>query len=248
MTFKLGIKTSVEHWDTIYNNPKNLKLPSPYNISSRDIMLLLQKHIKPGMRVLEVGCAPGRNLAWIAKNLKADVSGLDYSRHGIRLTSDLFNKFGLHCDLRNENVFSTTFPVQFFDVVYSFGLIEHFDDPSEIINMHLKLTKPGGIALMGIPNYTGLYGFFQKKLDFDNLAIHNTSIMRPDALSGSALVGTKSRNSYYYGRLSPWYLSFNSKMSRLPSRIVSLIINFIGFLQPVQINLLCPMLVLEIKA
>lgn len=248
MNFKLGVKTSIEHWDNIYNNYRRLRLPSPFNISSQDIKLLFKKHIKSGMRILEVGCAPGRNLAWIAKSLKADVSGVDYSQHGITLTSELFKKFGLYCDLRHEDIFNTTFPMHSFDVVYSFGLIEHFDDPGEIINMHIKLTKPGGITLIGIPNYTGLYGFLQRKLDPDNLAIHNTKIMNPGSLSGSVLEGAKNSTSYYYGRLSPWYLSFNSKMPRVPSRIISLIVNFMGFLQPIKIDLLCPMLVLEIKA
>jgi SAM-dependent methyltransferase len=38
-----------------------------------------------------------------------------------------------------------------FDLVYSVGLIEHFPDKSDILDAHIRLTKPGGIVLVYAP-------------------------------------------------------------------------------------------------
>jgi len=42
-----------------------------------------------------------------------------------------------------------------FDVCYNYGLIEHFteDDQKKILKLMIRLTKPGGIVLVAVPNY-----------------------------------------------------------------------------------------------
>jgi 2-polyprenyl-3-methyl-5-hydroxy-6-metoxy-1,4-benzoquinol methylase len=42
--------------------------------------------------------------------------------------------------------------------VISFGFIEHFDNPENVIQKHLDLLKPGGILIVGVPNFTGIHG------------------------------------------------------------------------------------------
>jgi len=37
------------------------------------------------------------------------------------------------------------------------GFIEHFDEPVGVVVRHLDLLKPGGILLLGVPNYGGIY-------------------------------------------------------------------------------------------
>ena len=38
-----------------------------------------------------------------------------------------------------------------FDVVWSQGLMEHFDDPEAVAREHYKAVKKGGIALLSVP-------------------------------------------------------------------------------------------------
>jgi 2-polyprenyl-3-methyl-5-hydroxy-6-metoxy-1,4-benzoquinol methylase len=38
-----------------------------------------------------------------------------------------------------------------FDLVFSFGLIEHFPDKRDILDAHIELAKPGGIVLLYVP-------------------------------------------------------------------------------------------------
>ncbi len=60
-----------------------MRLPSPLVAASGDRMRLLKAEVKPGMQYLEIGCAPGKFLAYAAKELGAVASGLDYSATGV---------------------------------------------------------------------------------------------------------------------------------------------------------------------
>lgn len=239
--------TTRSHWEAAWSAPPRWKLPSSLFVTTRNMQRLLRPAVRPGMRVLELGCAPGKILAWVAARLEARVAGLDYSERGIGWSRKLFEALGIPVDLRCEDVFNNTFDPASFDVVYSSGLIEHFEDPRAIVRMHVLLAKPGGKAIIAIPDYGGIYGRLQLWLDPANLALHNLQIMNTDALlrlAPAELTGTV--RSYRAGRLSPWQLSFERRLPRPVGRVTSYMLNGVGLLQPADIGPLCPLLVLEV--
>jgi SAM-dependent methyltransferase len=206
---------------------------------------MLAKDVTPGMRYLEIGCAPGLMLAYVVKALGAEVCGLDYSPVGIAQTRAVFDKFALKATLRCEDVFSHTFPREYFDVVHSGGLIEHFEDPRELVRIHVELLKPGGVALITIPHFGGLYGVIAAKTDPGNLAIHNARIMNPASLQELAPQDLSDSVSVRpFGRTSLSNVSFHS--SRFLGLLAKAAANAVGLLQPVAIERLCPNLVLRI--
>ena len=236
--------TTVEHWDSAYQAPIRLRLPSPLLASTGDSRREFRKWVKAGDKVLEIGFAPGKQLAWIAQALGASVSGIDFSAPGVRLSQQLFEHLGLTGDLRCEDVFATSFPLGSFDVVYSQGVIEHFHDPRAIVRRHFELLRPGGVAVITIPNYAGIYGRLQARLDPENLSIHNTSIMTRDTFA--ALVPSDIAESVtvrYTGRLTSALVSFER---RLPASLTSALfwgVNAIAHLQPWDVKLVAPRLV-----
>src|SRR5262249_36957710 len=145
----------------LHSEQPRMRLPSPWLVSTRNQMRLLRRHIQPGMRVLEIGFAPGKILAWVASCLRARVSGLDYSAPGVETARKLFSILNLQADLRCEDASSTTFTPESLDLVYSAGVVEHFDDPRPIVRTHVELLRQGGTALISIPNYRGIYGKLQ---------------------------------------------------------------------------------------
>ena len=248
MTDTGGAKATAEHWENTWSSPPRFRLPSRLWIGVADMQAILRAHVKPGMSVLEIGCAPGKTLAWVDKRLRARVAGLDYSERGLAYTRELFRRLAIDGDLRREDVFATTFPPGSFDVVYSCGVIEHFEDPREIVRRHVMLAKPGGTALITIPNYGGLYGRLRKRFDPENLEIHNLAIMNPRALAALTprdLVDTS--RAYPAGRLSPWLIRLERRWPRRLARATRFFLNGVALLQPVRIRRLCPMLVLEIR-
>jgi len=239
-------KTTVEHWDQAWETDIRMKLPSALDVGIRNLMWLLRRYARPGMSLLEIGFAPGKLLSWTASILGMKVSGLDYSPTGIRTAKELFTSLGLNGDLRCEDVFDTTFNCGSFDLVCSFGLIEHFDDPREIVRRHVQLAKAGGVILIVVPRYSGLYGRLQHFFDEQNLGLHNLDIMTPEAMAALAPSDAVGEvDAFTYGRLSPWLISLEKRWPRLISRSFSMIVNSIGLIQPFDINPLCPLIVLK---
>lgn len=236
--------TTVGHWDAAYRVPIRMRLPSALLVSTVDFRREIRAHIKPGDRVLEIGFAPGKQLAWIASALKAKVSGIDYSRPGVELSQQLFSSLGLESDLRCEDVFETTFPMGSFDVVYSLGVIEHFEDPRAIVRRHFELLKPGGIAYITIPNYGGVYGRLQSRADPENLGLHNTSIMSPERMA--ALMPTDLAESIVAkpaGRVTSGLVSFERMIPPILAKAMFWGVNAVAHLQPFVVTSLAPRLV-----
>jgi 2-polyprenyl-3-methyl-5-hydroxy-6-metoxy-1,4-benzoquinol methylase len=248
MLTKEGRKTEQAYWDAASQLPVKARLPSRLNVSVRNLTRLLEKHVRPGSRYIEIGCAPGKMLAWVASVLKAEAAGLDYSEPGIAQCRALFDALGLKVNLYHDDFFNHHLPSASFDVVTSFGVIEHFDNVRSVVQKHLDLVKPGGVALIGVPNYGGVYGSLQRWCDAPNLALHNLEIMNPCALT--ELVDSpdaESTRAYPFGAMSPWLVNLDKRLPRSVAKLVSFGVNAMGLLQPLTVKALAPMLVLEVR-
>ena len=240
-------KTSVAHWNDAWAKGVRPRLPSSLDINVRNCKALLRRHVRPGDDCLEIGFAPGKMLAWMAEELGADVTGVDYSPRGVEVAKGLFQALSIDADLRCESIFETTLRPGSFDVVCSAGVIEHFDDPRGIVAAHVDLLRPGGVALIHVPNYGGIYGAIQSRLDPDNLALHNLHIMSLPALAALAPLRAGLRvRSYYWGRMSPWILSLSRLGPGRTGTALSWMLNGLAQLQPLTVERLAPMLVLQI--
>lgn len=136
-------------------------------------------------KAMEVGCAPGRNLIKLHDTLGYQPYGVEYSEAGVEQTRAIFSDRGF----ARENVIeSDLFAPEFqtahagrYDVVLSFGFIEHFDDPRSAIDAHVNIIRPGGYLFCTIPNLVGPNRWLMRLAARDLLAIHNLDIMRPRA-------------------------------------------------------------------
>src|SRR4051812_13610894 len=100
-----GRKTTRDHWDAAWRAPIRLRLPSKLNVDVLNLTRLLSRYVRPGDRYLEIGCAPGKLLAWVASELKADAVGLDYSEPGAKSSRDLFAALALNVELHVTDFF-----------------------------------------------------------------------------------------------------------------------------------------------
>jgi len=242
-----GEKATKAYWEATHSQPR-WRLPSRLSVATRNILQLLGTAVEPGMRVLEIGCAPGKHLAYLAKVHQARVCGLDYSEPGIAFSRELFSRLGLEAEFRCEDVLVTTFPQGSFDVVYSLGVIEHFENPQPLIEKHLLLAKIGGLVLIAVPNYEGLYGRLQRHFDPENLKIHNLTVMNRETLADLAPEHLAYEPIVFRsGRLSPWIIHFYKRWPAPVAKGVTYALNALGLLQPFVIGPLCPLLVLRMR-
>ena len=236
-----------EHWDHVHRGRPRMRLPSPLIVATKNVYRLLDSRLSRGMKVCEIGFAPGKQLAGVAARYGVEVSGIDYSEPGVVTGRELFTALGMQADLRCESIFETSFPAETFDLVYSIGVIEHFTDPRPMVAAHYRLIRSGGRCVILIPAYRGLYGRLQARFDPENLAIHNLDIMEPQALGRLAEgLGASEVKVLRAGSMDASFVSWHRKLPGPLARGLQLVANGFGWLQPVDIGPLCPLLVLEI--
>jgi SAM-dependent methyltransferase len=77
--------------------------------------------------------------------------------------------------------FFNFYPEESFDVVCSFGFIEHFYNFEDVIARHAALVKEGGCLMITTPNFRGaIQNFLHRHYDKGNLVLHNLKSMAPD--------------------------------------------------------------------
>jgi SAM-dependent methyltransferase len=139
---------------------------------------------KEGAKVVEIGSAPGKELVRMHKVFGLNPYGIEYSLPGVELNQSIFIRNGLN----PENVIHADFLAGqidkkfmcFFDVVFSNGFIEHFDNPEEVVCKHVNLLKKGGLLIIGIPNLRGLNRAMQYFFERSLLRMHNLGIMEKE--------------------------------------------------------------------
>ena len=177
-----GARTGETYWSEIWENND---LPEPYDPEDRSLFNLPNRRIDALFRqilkdsddrlesILEIGCAQSQFLPYFAKHLGLRIAGLDYSEIGCRRTAAVLQKAGVKGDIHHGDMFSPPPHLKGpFDMVFSYGLIEHFEDTAVAIRACASFLRPGGIVVTIIPNFSGLLGYGQKVVDRDIYDIH----------------------------------------------------------------------------
>ena len=116
--------------------------------------------------LLEIGCGRSRWLPYFAQEFGFRVTGLDYSEVGCDQTRAILHKAGVAGSVLCSDLFSPPADmIEAFDVVTSFGVVEHFTDTSACLSAVGRFLKPGGLMITSIPNLSGWVGRLQKLID-----------------------------------------------------------------------------------
>ncbi|HEX3032900.1 MAG TPA: class I SAM-dependent methyltransferase [Bacillota bacterium] len=170
--------TEVEFWERYWADCKLPNIIDTRLSFERCLAKALQQELAGcAGEVLEIGCAPGRWLAFMAKEIGLLPSGIEYSQAGMEATRKNFELLNIPYGEILAGDFFTLEPEAKYDVVVSLGFIEHFDNPGEVVSRHLAWLKPGGRLVLGVPNFRGIYHLLQGALDKTVLEKHNLDIM-----------------------------------------------------------------------
>lgn len=183
----------------------------------RDIHKLFQKHLPkgPNVRCLEVGCYPGTYLWYFHKYFGHHVSGLEYVGECAAQCQELMQKKNIDAEIIHGDLFSYSVPEdKLWDVVTSFGFIEHFDDVVPSIQCHLNLLKPGGLLAIVIPNHSGLNGKIMKAVDHEKYKIHNHMDYAAMANAVKKTGQAEIIEGGYYGHIGFWNTALYSKVRK----------------------------------
>ncbi|XP_058192329.1 phosphomethylethanolamine N-methyltransferase-like isoform X1 [Rhododendron vialii] len=104
--------------------------------------------LKPGQKVLDVGCGIGGGDFYMAESFDVHVVGIDLSINMVSFA--LERAIGLNCSVEFEVADCTkkSYPDNSFDVIYSRDTILHIQDKPALFKSFYKCLKPGGKVLI----------------------------------------------------------------------------------------------------
>jgi ubiquinone/menaquinone biosynthesis C-methylase UbiE len=147
-----------------------------------------------GRRVLEVGCGRGSLSAYFA-DAKWDCTLLDLSPAAIDVAKSAFAAHGLKAKFDVGDCLALPYPDLSFDLVFSIGLLEHFEVIGRVIDEQVRILAPGGLFIgYVVPNIPDSvqkeYAWFcnlLKALSPTKAAAQKIPIFRSNAMSPNYL-------------------------------------------------------------
>ncbi len=233
-------KASLDHWRDEYSSYK-------FHIARKKdfIRQWIEKYIAPvtdqPKTCLEIGCYPGRFIS-VFGELGYELHGVDFVDELERLPRWLKHsgyKVGLfsRCDFNEFN------PSRKFDVVCSFGFIEHFTNWETILEKHASLVADKGLLVVEAPNFIGGFQhWLHSRFDRENYARHHIPAMNIDKWA-ELLETTGFEISYagYFGKFRFWTEPEARTVSeRLLLRVLRIIQPFLRTLLPRDRKLYSP--------
>jgi 2-polyprenyl-3-methyl-5-hydroxy-6-metoxy-1,4-benzoquinol methylase len=193
--------TALKEW----NERTSFAVARKYNRPEFDGVLKKILPVSSKMTCLEIGAIPGGFLAYFNKEFKYKITGIDFAKNKkVFIDTMKINKIKnyefINADIEKLKINKK------FDVVSSFGFIEHFDDYDKIIQKHIDLIDPNGYLVLSLPNFRNLQYLYRIIFDRENLKIHNLDSMKIRKLNSILKSkGMQKLYSGYLGGIELWY-------------------------------------------
>lgn len=175
-------KAGKSYWDSKWQSTFLTAAINPYRVGSNHYLDRKFHDFFRGVfsdwetrdkKLLEIGCARSVWLPYFAKEFGFKVCGIDYSEIGCQQAMQILSKEGVGGEIVCADFFSPPESmIEEFDVVISFGVLEHFEDTEGCILAFSKFLKQDGMIVTNIPNFMGLLGLIQKLVNPNVFNIH----------------------------------------------------------------------------
>lgn len=216
----MNFKTSKSYWNNVYSsspkivaavNEREYTLSNHVNLAFCSFFRkILKPYIGRNAKLLEIGCGSSQWLPYFQKEMGFDVSGIDYSPEGCQKSEKILADNNATGKIYCEDFHSPPFKlVQAFDIVVSFGVVEHFEKTAKCLQNFAFFLKPGGIMITIVPNLGGLPGFIQQRID--RVTFDKHIVMSPSDFEKSA------KDTYLQNINSDYFLTSNFYILNLNS-------------------------------
>jgi len=175
-------KAGKAYWDEVWTgdtlplpvDPGQTNLDNYVNVRFHEFFSKTFSRVDPRHKLLlEVGCANSSWLPYFSQQFGFKIFGLDYSEIGCEESRKILLNAGVQGDVVCADFFSPPASLMgAFDVVVTFGVVEHFADTQSCIDALSRFLKPGGLLVTIIPNMVGLIGRLEKIINRPVYDIH----------------------------------------------------------------------------
>jgi SAM-dependent methyltransferase len=166
------------YWDRVWTEGVSRPLADPASFTHvqrrfASIFDSVLSVLPSSSNVLEIGCANSVWLPYIADRFDLRVVGIDYSELGCDQTRAMYETAGVDVEVVCADAFAPP-PglLGSFDVVFSMGVVEHFDDTAATLRAFARYLRSGGVLITVVPNMRGLIGFLQRLFNPDVFRAH----------------------------------------------------------------------------
>jgi len=228
MSLRVNDKAGADYWDKTWRvQPLPTAVSLKKNRLNNYVFLSLDQYFRnvffnwkcAGRRLLEIGAARSLWLPYFAREFGFKVCGLDRSEAGCEQAKEILKYQELCGDVVcGDLAFPPNWMLGSFDVVVSFGVVEHFDPPEACLKACARFLKPGGLIITIIPNLSGLLGHLQKVLDRDIFNMH-VIMNRNMFLSTHKKAGLKVLDCRYLMSAN-WCLAASGKFESNPLNFI----------------------------
>jgi SAM-dependent methyltransferase len=152
-------------------------LPDPKILRDRRLIAIFDRHARvgPGRQVLEAGCGGSPWLAYLARERRCLVTGIEIDPHAARRAEANLAGAGSRGEILVRDAFDVASNPELlgrFDLVYSMGVLEHLANPVDGLLALAAYLRPGGRVLTTVPNLRGWNGMIQYLGSVDELEMH----------------------------------------------------------------------------
>jgi SAM-dependent methyltransferase len=182
-----------DYVEVVYSETERPLTEYPQNLANYIYNNFIRRKTGENIRLLDIGCGRGEFLkGFICRG----VQGFAVDQ------SDLAKKYcpeaELRCaDIENDGI---PYPDNFFDVVFSKSVIEHFHYPEKLVKETFRVLKPGGLAITLCPSWEHNYRTY-----FEDFS-HRTPFMLESLRDIQLIYGFENVKVRYFRQLpSTWY-------------------------------------------
>lgn len=208
------------YWDDAY---RSVTLQGP--AADDPVKKLIDRFVPmatEGQTAFEAGCFPGRYLL--------EVGAKGYVLNGCDLTPRVeelrrwLDTHGIPVGRIRHGDFADESRSSAYDLVCSFGFIEHFADYPDVFLHHCDLVKPGGLLVVEFPNF---FGFWQRLLhrflDRDNHANHVIDAMDVNRYTDLLPASFELIYGGYFGGFDFWVDDYKKSNGRLRRQLIKML-------------------------
>jgi len=165
-------------WDKAYHGSRRSRrcLPNPrWRLGHYELDRVFKQHLlrQAGLRLLEIGCGSSIWLPYFHREFGYQVFGIDYTRTGVEQARANLSRAGCVGNLLQADFFDMEPGMRNeFDLLFSFGVIEHFEYPEVVVARFGACLRRGGILITYVPNLAGIMGPLLKWIDGDFYETH----------------------------------------------------------------------------
>ena len=170
--------TDKHFWADGWKNFKPSKVPDKLFFTK-----YIPKEVTGKRNFIEIGGFPGTYSVYFNQQFGLDVTLLDFyiDKQIIEQVEEV-NYLPTDTIHYIESNFFTFKSERQYDVVFSSGFIEHFQNTKDVINRHIELLSEKGVLLILLPNFRGINGLLNRIFDKKSYKAHNINSMHLDLL------------------------------------------------------------------